>query len=90
MVLEYLDINNLLDFKNPIHLYGFIAAIIGLMYILHTDLGILEEHCYIIKGPNPNLIKDKVYQYDKQCYQFNPYVSGCKKNNSVKSDSLLI
>lgn len=43
MVLEYFDINNLLDFKNPIHLYGFIAAIIGLMYMLHADLGVLEE-----------------------------------------------
>ena len=44
MVLEYFDINNLLDFKNPIHLYGFIAAIIWLMYILHSDLGIMEEN----------------------------------------------
>ena len=43
MVLEYFDINNLLDFKNPIHLYGFIALLIGLMYVMHADLGILEE-----------------------------------------------
>jgi len=42
MVLEYFDINNLLDFKNPIHLYGFIAVIIWLMYTLHSDLGVLE------------------------------------------------
>ena len=43
MLLDYFNINNILDFKNPIHLYGFIAAIIGLMYILHADLGVLEE-----------------------------------------------
>ena len=43
MILEYFDINKILDFKNALHLYGFIAAIIWLMYILHSDLGILEE-----------------------------------------------
>jgi len=48
------------------------------------------RNCYIIKGPNPSVIKNKVYQFDKQCYQFNPNVASCKKNNNIKSDSLLI
>jgi len=66
------------------------SIILGLGLSVMFSSACIGRNCYIVKGPNPNLIKDKVYQFDKQCYQFNPYVSGCKKNNSVKSDSLLI
>ncbi len=67
-----------------------ISIILGLGLSVMFSSACIGRNCYIIKGPNPNVIKDKVYQFDKQCYQFNPQVSGCKKNNSVKSDSLLI
>lgn len=67
-----------------------ISIILGLGLAVMFSSACIGRNCYIIKGPNPNVMKDKVYQFDKQCYQFNPYVSGCKKNNSVKSDSLLI
>ena len=67
-----------------------ISIILGLGLSVIFSSACIGRNCYIIKGPNPNIIKDKVYQFDKQCFQFNPHVSGCKKNNSVKSDSLLI
>jgi len=41
-IAEYFDITKYLDFKNPMHFYGFLAVIIWLVYALHADLGIIE------------------------------------------------
>ena len=80
-------IENILDNRSG---QIIISIILGLGLSVMFSSACIGRNCYIIKGPDPNLIKEKVYQFDKQCYQFNPYVSGCKKNNSIKSDSLLI
>jgi hypothetical protein len=67
-----------------------LSIILGLGLAIIFGAACISRNCYVIKGPNPNLIKDKVYQFDTQCYQFNPYASPCKKSDNVKSDSLLI
>jgi hypothetical protein len=80
-------IENILDNRSG---QIIISIILGLGLSVIFSSACIGRNCYIIKGPDPNSIKEKVYQFDKQCYQFNPYVSGCKKKNSIKSDSLLI
>jgi hypothetical protein len=42
MVLELFNLNKYLNFNNPLDFYGFIAVLIGIIYVMHSDLGILE------------------------------------------------
>ena len=79
-------IENILDTRTG---RVIISIILGFGLSIIFTSACIGRNCYIIKGPNPKLIKDKVYQFDKQCFQFSPYVSKCKKD-IVKSDSLLI
>lgn len=40
--LEIFDLNRYFNFNNPIEFYGFIAFFIGIVYMMHSDLGIIE------------------------------------------------
>jgi hypothetical protein len=42
-----------------------ISIILGLGLSVIFSSACIGRNCYIIKGPNPNIIKDKVYQFDK-------------------------
>jgi hypothetical protein len=39
------------------------------------------RNCIVIKAPNPNKIKEKVFKYDKNCYQYIPVTSECSINS---------
>ena len=36
--------------------------------------------CIVFKAPNPNLIKDKIYQYDNSCYKYDVSHTKCTKD----------
>ena len=42
MFLEIFNLNRYLNLSNPMQMYGFIAFLIGIVYIMHSDLGIIE------------------------------------------------
>ena len=42
MVLEIFDLNRYLNFNDPLQFYGFIALLIAFVYMMHSDLGIVE------------------------------------------------
>ena len=43
------------------------------------------RNCIIIKGVNPNKVKDKIFQFDDKCYKYNSYNVSC-----LKSDNILV
>jgi hypothetical protein len=48
----------------------------------------IGRNCITIRGPNPNLLKDRVYNFDKQCYTFTPYVSKCGDDKPIKTTNI--
>ena len=37
------------------------------------------RNCIVIKAPNNDEIKNKIFRFDKKCYKFNPTVTSCQK-----------
>ena len=37
------------------------------------------NNCIIIKGPDPDLIKNNIFRYDKKCYKYSTHATDCKK-----------
>ena len=35
--------------------------------------------CIVIKGPKPKDVDDKIFRFNKKCYQYNSEASSCKK-----------
>ena len=38
------------------------------------------NNCIIIKGSDPDLIKNNTFRYDKKCYKYSMLATDCKKN----------
>ena len=38
-----------------------------------------DNNCIVIKGPDPEIIKDKIFKYDTKCYQYKPETTKCSK-----------
>ena len=39
------------------------------------------RNCIVIKGPNPNQVKNQIFKYDGKCFKFTPYASKCENKN---------
>jgi len=37
----------------------------------------IGRNCIVIKSPNLNEIKNKIYNFDGKCYKFNPKITKC-------------
>jgi len=37
-----------------------------------------NNNCIIIKGPDPNLIKNNIFSFDDKCFKYDSYASKCK------------
>lgn len=53
----------------------------------------MDGYCVVVKGPEEEQIKDKVFKVEGKCYTFDPKISECKKNAvpvrpDVKKDEL--
>ena len=38
------------------------------------------KNCIVMKAPNPSNIKNKVFQYNDECFQYTPISTKCEKN----------
>lgn len=36
--------------------------------------------CIVFKAVDPNLVKDKIYQFNNKCYKYNTVQTNCTKN----------
>ena len=36
------------------------------------------RNCIVIEGPDPNELKDNIYDFDGKCYKFNSNITSCK------------
>ena len=43
------------------------------------------RNCIVIRGPHPNTVNGKIYQFDNDCYKFNSVMSNCGKKQ-IKID----
>jgi hypothetical protein len=68
-----------------------ISIILGLGLAMMFNKSCSGKNCYIVRSPNPKEIEQNVYQFENDCYKFSAIATKCgKKENVVKSDSLLI
>ena len=56
-----------------------ISVIIGLGLASFFRKVCKDGRCVVIKGPDVNEIKDKVYKMDNECYTYTPVMTECKK-----------
>ena len=45
----------------------------------------LGRNCIVIKAVNPNQVKNKVFKYNNNCYQYNPEVISCKNEKTKEN-----
>lgn len=38
------------------------------------------RNCIVIKAPDPEKIKNNIYNFENKCYKFYPEIASCKKN----------
>ena len=44
----------------------------------------LGRNCIVVKVVNPELIKNKIFKYNNNCYQYHPEVISCEENKGKK------
>jgi hypothetical protein len=65
-----------------------ISVILGLGFAIIFSKACIGRNCIVRRGPNPAVIDQKIYQFDKSCYTFEPSVVSCEKNNhKIKVDN---
>ena len=45
----------------------------------------LGRNCIVIQAVNPDKIKNKIFKYNNNCYQYNPEVVSCKNNKTKEN-----
>tara|TARA_B100001250_G_C19221823_1_gene538273 strand:- start:59 stop:271 length:213 start_codon:yes stop_codon:yes gene_type:complete len=38
-----------------------------------------DSNCIVIKGPNPEKIKENIFKYDEKCFKYKPNATKCLK-----------
>lgn len=56
-----------------------VSVIIGLGLASFFRKVCKDGRCVVIKGPDVQEIKEKVYKIDNECYQYTPVITDCKK-----------
>ena len=41
------------------------------------------RNCIVVKGPNPDKIKNNIYGFNNKCYNYEPYSVTCKKSGNI-------
>ena len=60
-----------------------IAVLLGLGLATLFRKSCKDKECIEFKGPPLDDIKGKVYQYDKQCYEFSPNPVKCSTDKKI-------
>ena len=43
------------------------------------------KKCLVIKGPNPNNLKKKIFRFNNNCFKYNTYSVSCKKEGNIET-----
>ena len=43
------------------------------------------KKCLIIKGPDPDKIKNKIFKFNNDCFKYNTYAVSCKKDGNIST-----
>ena len=47
----------------------------------------IGRNCIVVRGPNPAVIDNKIYQFNNECYLFKPNMIACEKDSKkVKTE----
>ena len=61
------------------------SIILGLGLAIIFSRACNGRNCIVVRGPNPNTVNGKIYQFDNDCYKFNSFMSTCGKKQ-IKTD----
>jgi hypothetical protein len=63
-----------------------ISVILGLGLAIMFSGACAGRNCVVVRGPNPNQIEGKIYNYNNECYNFKPYMSACSVKKPIKTE----
>jgi hypothetical protein len=64
-----------------------LSVILGMGLAIIFSRACIGRNCIVIRGPNPDVINNKIYQFNNECYKFKPNIISCEKNNKkLKTD----
>ena len=64
-----------------------LSVILGMGLAIIFSRACVGRNCIIVRGPNPAVIDNKVYQFNNECYKFKPNVISCDRNQKkLKTD----
>ena len=75
-----LDIKNILQ-NNVVKIIISIVWGLGLATLFQRICK--ERNCIIMKGPNPNTIKNQMFKYNNKCYIYHPELSKCAPGHKI-------
>ena len=62
-----------------------ISALLGLGIAIMFSRACSGRNCIVVRGPNPNNIEGKIYQFNDDCYSFKSHMTSCNKK-PIKSE----
>jgi len=58
-----------------------LSVILGMGLAIIFSRACIGRNCIIVRGPNPAVIDNKIYQFNNECYKFTPNSVSCEKNS---------
>ena len=59
-----------------------VSVILGLGLAIMFSRACIGRNCIVIRGPNPAVIDNKIYQFNNECYLFKPNMITCEKDTT--------
>ncbi len=59
-----------------------VSVILGLGLAIIFSRACIGRNCIVIRGPNPAVIDNKIYQFNNECYLFKPNMITCEKGTT--------
>ena len=72
-----MNITKIIDNKNGSNIISIIWGL-GLATLFRHAC--IKRDCLIIKGPEPNDIKNNNYKFNNKCYKYDAYAVSCDEN----------
>ena len=70
---------NISKFINSDEGSKFVSIIWGIGLATLFRHACVGRNCIIIRGPDPNDLKNNNYKFNKKCYKYDAYAVSCKK-----------
>lgn len=79
-----MDLSKTLSSEKSIFIISFLWGMAIAVLLMRKCM---DGYCVVVKGPEKNDIEGKVFKVDDKCYEFEPKIAECKKNDlPIKSD----